>query len=110
MKHVSHSYLLGTEVQEKSGRVKKKIEDIEGAKWIGRGRYNWMKHNKKDLTENDRVFHLNGDKSDDDPSNLVAIKFTGVKYNIKSSRVVWEPKGGQKHYEPYVVKKELVVR
>lgn len=110
MRHFTHSYLVGTEVQEKSGRVKKKVEDVDGAKWVGRNRYNWMMHHKKDLDQNDKVYHINGNKEDDDPSNLVAIRFSGVRYNIKSSRVVWEPKGGKKHYEPYVVKRELVTK
>jgi len=102
-------YELGTEVQEKSGRVKKKIEDLDGAKWVGRNRYNWMQHHKKELGDNDKVYHIDGDKSNDDPSNLVAIKFSGVKYSLKHSRVVWEPKGGEKHYKPWVVAKKLAV-
>lgn len=86
------SYLAGTEVQEKSGRVKKKIEDIDGAKWIGRNRFNYMKHHKRELDENEKVYHINGDKADDNPENLVAIKFSGVRYALKTSKVVWEPR------------------
>ncbi len=83
-----------TEVQEKSGRVRKKIGKGE---WMGRNRYNWMKYHKKDLDENMRVFHINGDKADDDPGNLVAIQFNRTVYNLTHSTVVWRPKPVTKH-------------
>ncbi len=102
-----HHYEIGTEVQEKSGRVKKKVEDLDGAKWIGRNRYNWIKHHKKDLGENDKVYHIDGNKENDDPSNLVAITFSAVKYKLTHSRVVWEPKNTQKNYKPYAMVKKL---
>lgn len=87
------TYLIGTEVQDKNGRVKKKISAGDGnAKWVGRARYNYMREYKEDLTENHRVFHKNGDLADDDPKNLVAIKFSGVRYHLVHSRVVYFPK------------------
>jgi len=87
-----HAYDIGTEVQEKSGRVKKKIEDLDGAKWIGRNRFNYMMHHKRELEENEKVYHVNGDKADDRPENLVAIKFSGVRYELRTSKVVWSPR------------------
>jgi hypothetical protein len=103
MRHFAHRYEPGTEVQEKSGRVKKKIfiSDTEGCKWMSRGRYNFMQKYKVDLTENDKVYHIDGNKENDDPSNLVAIHFNAVRVNISHSRVVWEPPKTQK-YKPYI--------
>ena len=81
-------YDVGTEVQEKSGRVKKKVGD---GKWVGRNRHNWEKFFKKDLSDTQRVFHINGDKADDSPKNLVAIEFSRKVYNLKRSKIVWAP-------------------
>lgn len=109
MFHGQHSYELGTEIQDKSGRVKKKIGDSEGAKWMGRNRYNWMQHHKRELEDGEKVFHMNGDKADDTPGNLVAIKFIGIKYNLKRSRVVYAPKKSL-NIKPWLPKrKELAV-
>lgn len=105
MKRIVHSYLIGTEVQDKSGRIKKKVGDLDGTKWISRGRYVFMNHFKQDLTENHRVFHMNGDIADDDPKNLVAIKFSGVRYALKTSRVVYEPPK-PKNIKAYIPKRE----
>lgn len=99
---------IGTEIQDKSGRVKKKVEDIDGAKWVGRNRYNWMMHHKKDLTENDKVYHIDGDKGNDDPSNLVAIRFSAARYSLKHSRVVWVPKNSKTQIPKFTLKRESV--
>jgi len=86
-------YDIGTEVQEKSGRVKKKLND---GTWITRGRFIYMNKLGKELTPLDRVFHINGVADDDKPRNLVAIRFSGRRYNLQTSRVVWEPKERRK--------------
>lgn len=85
------NYLLGTEVQEKSGRVKKKVADLDGAKWVSRGRYNYMREHKIDLDPNQRIFHANGDCADDSPQNLVCIRFAGKHYDLIHSKVVYHP-------------------
>lgn len=87
MKH--RIYDVGTEVQEKSGRVKKKLRD---GSWITRGRFIYMNKLGKHLDHLDRVFHINGDVSDDNPRNLVAIRFSGNRYTLRTSRVLWEPR------------------
>ncbi len=82
-------YLIGTEVQEKSGWVRKKIGKN---KWIGRGRYTWIKAHKKELTKNHKVYHVDGKKDNDNPKNLVAILFSGIVHVLESSRVIYRPK------------------
>lgn len=79
-------YPLGTQVQSKQGYVK--VKTREG--WVGRNRYNWaLAHG--DLSKNQKVYHINGDKADDKPHNLVAISFNTTKYALKHSRVLWIP-------------------
>lgn len=104
MAKVGHPYLVGTQVQDKQGRIKVKVSaGDEGSKWISRGRYNYMKHYKIDLTEFHRVFHIDGDIANDDPKNLTAIKFSGKRYNFETSRVVFEPKTALKA-KPFIPK------
>lgn len=83
-------YPIGTVVQEKSGRAKVKVGERE---WIGRGRYEYQKANPREKVNGDqRVFHIDGDRFNDDPDNLVAITFTGTIYNLSHSRVIHLPK------------------
>lgn len=95
-------YPKGTEVQEKSGRVKIKISsDSNGSKWIGRARFNYMKAYKIDLTDSHRVFHMDGDLTNDNPKNLAAIKFSGIRYALTTSKVLWMPKAEKKLIKKY---------
>lgn len=82
-------YQTGTEVQEKSGRVKKKLND---GSWITRGRFIYINKLGKKLDKFDRVFHINGIADDDTPRNLVAIRFAGNRYSLRTSKVIWTPK------------------
>lgn len=88
MRHI-HAHELGTEVQEKSGRVRKKVGD---GTWMGRNRYNWMRHYKKEIPDNCRIYHRNGDKADDSIDNLIDIHFSTKVYALKHSQVVFVPK------------------
>lgn len=87
-------YAIGTEVQEKTGRVRKKVE---GSKWISRGRYSYMEATKESLDSDQRVFHKDGDRANDSPDNLVAIRFSGTRYELKHSRVIWFPKNSPRY-------------
>lgn len=82
-------YKIGTEVQSKHGNVRKKIGH---SKWTPRARYAYMRAHKRKLDQFDRVFHIDGDRANDNPKNLVAIRFSGNRYSLKRSRVIWEPK------------------
>jgi hypothetical protein len=91
-------YTIGTEVQEKNGRVRKKVDE---GKWISRGRYVYMKANSEELSSDHRVFHKNGDKANDEPKNLVAIKFNGTRYGLLHSRVLYVPHGRIAYLKKY---------
>jgi hypothetical protein len=97
-------YLTGTEVQNKNGSVKKKLSD---GSWIGRNRYIAMqKILHRDLLENERVYHLDGDKANDEPENLAVIKFQTKLYKLQHSRVVFAPQKDKnyKMWNPSFVK------
>lgn len=81
-------YKSGTQVQDKTGRVKVKLPS---GKWEGRGRYNFNKVVRR-VRPHERVFHLDGDRANDNPKNLVAVAFGIKHYDIATSRVVWAPK------------------
>lgn len=83
-------HLIETEVQDKSGRVRKKILVGRKGKWIARGRYIYgLSH---DLDRSQRVFHIDGDRTNDEPDNLVAIAFGVHSYKLSQSRVVFTPR------------------
>ena len=84
-----HSYPAGSEVQSISGHVRKKTSD---GTWMGRGR--WVaqhKLKKRELEPNERVFHMDGNPANDDPSNLAVITFSGTVYRLKRSKPVYIP-------------------
>ncbi len=85
-----HNYPVGSEVQAKTGHVKKKISD---GKWQGRNR--WVAEKKivkRELHQNERVFHINGKKDDDGTKNLVIITFSMTKFILPKSQVIFIPK------------------
>lgn len=95
---MSEYHQEGTEVQLKNGRVVKKLSAEEIAKfnaktnWIGRGRYTWMTENGARLEPDQRVFHIDGDKANDNPDNLIPIRFGGPVYKFAHAHVVYRPK------------------
>ena len=84
-----YGYEIGTKVQQKNGVIRVKIGK---SAWMPESRYNWVM-SKGALREGQRVFHLNGDVTDNRPQNLVPIQFNTKKFIIlKSSRVLYIPK------------------
>lgn len=83
-----HSYPTGSEVQHKSGHVY--VKDTDG-KWHPRGRVLYSRFMKRELKENEKVFHINGVPSNDHPENLVAITFSAWRYRIAHSKPVFIP-------------------
>ena len=81
-------YPVGTQVEDKDGRIKIKLPD---GKWISRARYEYMKAKKADLDGNQRVFCIDGDRQNHDIKNLVPITFNGTRYSIAHSRVIYSP-------------------
>lgn len=82
-------YLPGTQVEDKSGRIKIKTKD---GKWIGMGRHRYIEVKKVQLTQDQRVFHIDGDRHNFDINNLVPISFNGTTYSLAHSRVIYIPK------------------
>lgn len=83
---------VGTVVQYRNGYVKVKIEDDEGKPtWQARSRRNWeLKHGT--LEEGDRVFHIDGNRENDDPRNLAKVHFNAVKFVVlNKARVLYDP-------------------
>jgi hypothetical protein len=83
-----HSYPVGSEVQHKAGHVY--VKDRDG-KWHPRGRVTFARFLKRELKENEKVFHINGNPSADHPENLVAITFSAWRYRIAHSKPVFIP-------------------
>lgn len=87
-----YGYEIGTKVQQKNGVINVKIGK---SRWISEGRYNWITQ-KGQLKEGQRVYHLNGDVTDNNPANLVPIQFNTKKFVIlKTSRVLYTPKSSK---------------
>lgn len=97
-----HRYLPGTVIQYRDGHVRIKTEDglrplsrvvaATSEKVLGGG---------QELQKGWRVVHLDmstfGTKQHDDPSNLAVIKCRTTKFEfLKSSKILFEPKPGQK--------------
>lgn len=87
-----YGYEIGTKVQQKNGVIRVKVGK---SNWMPESRYNWVTQ-KGELKEGQRVFHLNGDVTDNHPRNLVPIQFNTKKFVVlKSSRVLYIPKSTQ---------------
>lgn len=94
-KHYGRNYALGTRVQHRNGYIFVKATDEEGnPKLIAEGRRVW-ELTRGPLEEGDRVFHLNGDRTNNKIGNLAKVHFSSIKFVfLKESRVLWSPKRG----------------
>lgn len=82
-------YDIGTRVQQKAGVIKIKVGNSQ---WMPESRYNWITQ-KGEIKEGEKVYHVNGDVTDNRVQNLVKIQFNTKKFIIlKSSRVLYIPK------------------
>jgi hypothetical protein len=77
----------GTRVQYRTGYIYVKTE--EGM--ISEARRIWELH-RGELSPGDRVFHLNGDRTNNNIRNLSKVHFNATKFTmLKESRILWEP-------------------
>jgi hypothetical protein len=89
--------LVGTEIEDKTGRIKKKISGgDDGAKWVSKGRYEFMKQHKIDLQPNQRVFFQDGDCHNFAKENLTYVTFSGKHYARARAGIWWKPKENQR--------------
>lgn len=85
------SYPLGTKVQHRNGYIYVKTDD--GLIPEGRRVYE-LTHGE--LEAGYRVFHMDGDRTNNSPRNLSAVKFNTTKFvMLKESKVLWMPKAGK---------------
>jgi hypothetical protein len=80
-------YEPGTRVQYRTGYTYVKTKE----KMIAESRFNWEQH-KGELKPGDRVFHLDGDRTNNRISNLAKVHFNDTKFvMLKKSRLLWSP-------------------
>lgn len=83
-------YLSGTIVLRTDGY--RFIKQMNG-QWISEHRLNAQRQMGRDLLEGERVYHKNGRRDDNTPSNLAVIRFNLEKFKrLPHSRVLFIPK------------------
>ncbi len=86
-----HNYPRGTKIQRTNRYVFIKQQT---GQW--KAEHRWVMEQKvlgRDLEEGERVFHRNGIKDENDPGNLVVVKFSTTKFvPLKKSVVLFIPK------------------
>ena len=84
---VGRKYVPGTRVQYRTGYIYVKTGD--GMK--PEARQIWERHHGE-LTPGDRVFHLDGNRENNQIGNLAKVHFNDTKFTLlKASRVLWVP-------------------
>lgn len=94
MKWGGKSYPLGTRTQHRNGYIYVKTADglMAEARRVWELKYG-------DLGPGDRVYHLDGDRTNNHPSNLAKVHFNHTKFvMLKESRVLWMPKAKDRVY------------
>jgi hypothetical protein len=87
MHWLGKSYPTGTRTQHRNGYIYVKTD----AGLIAEGRRVWELHHK-DLKEGERIYHIDGDRTNNKIQNLAKIKFNTTKFvMLKESLVLWMP-------------------
>lgn len=91
-------YKLGTRVQHRNGYIVVKVEGEHGeGKMMAESRRIWeLTHGE--LEAGDRVFHIDGDRTNNEPYNLAMVHFNQTKFTfLKTSRQLesWEQVWGK---------------
>jgi hypothetical protein len=82
------AYPEGSVIQEKTGYIKVKTK--QG--WISQGRLHYQQANGS-LDRNQRVYHIDGDRTNNDAENLVAITFSEKRFQLlPHRRIMFMPK------------------
>lgn len=91
---VGKGYVPGTRVQYRTGYIYVKTD--EGM--MAEARRIWELH-KGELSPGDRVFHMDGDRTNNDIRNLAKVHFNDTKFvMLKESKILWRPKGGKSDF------------
>jgi hypothetical protein len=85
-------YPLGTRVQHRTGYIVVKVETDGGdVKMMAESRRMWELH-RGDLAPGDRVFHMDGDRTNNNIRNLAKIHFNQTKFVLlKESKILFMP-------------------
>lgn len=97
------SYPVGTRVQHRNGYIVVKVETDEGgARMMAESRRIW-ELKRGDLEPGDRVFHVDGDRTNNDISNLAMVHFNQTKFVfLKASQVLYMPKSKSSYALPTI--------
>lgn len=87
------NYPVSTKVQHRNGYIKVKIEGDDGKpRWEAESRRVWELQ-RGPLSPGDRVFHVDGDRTNNRITNLAKVHYNEVKFVfLKQSRVLFMPK------------------
>ncbi len=86
------SYPVGTRVQHRNGYIVVKVETDDGhAKMMAESRRIW-ELKRGPLDPGDRVFHIDGDRTNNEIRNLAMVHFNQTKFTfLKESKVLYMP-------------------
>ncbi len=82
---------VGTKVQYRNGYIKVKLELDGEVYWEAESRRVWeLTHGE--LEPGDRVYHIDGDRTNNQINNLAKVHFNSTKFVfLKQSRVLYTP-------------------
>lgn len=85
-------YPVGTRVQHRNGYIVVKVVDDEGkSRMMAESRRCWELR-KGPLEAGDRVFHIDGDRTNNDIRNLAMVHFNQTKFTfLKKSEILYMP-------------------
>lgn len=86
------SYPVGTRVQHRNGYIVVKVETDDGsARMMAESRRVW-ELKKGPLDAGDRVFHIDGNRTNNDIKNLAMVHFNQTKFTfLKTSKILFMP-------------------
>lgn len=85
-------YPVGTKVQHRNGYIRVKIETDGDVKWEAESRRVWELQ-RGPLKAGDRIFHVDGDRTNNRIGNLAKVHFNDKKFTfLKESKVLYLPK------------------
>lgn len=88
---IGHNYPVGTKVQHRNGYIRVKVEGDEGPSWQAESRRVWELY-RAPLEPGDRLFHIDGDRTNNKIGNLSMIHFNQTRFvMLRESRVLFMP-------------------
>lgn len=88
---MGRGYPLGTIIRRMGGYI---FEKFNG-RLVAQHRLVVERKRGRTLTENERVFHIDGDRMNNDDSNLVVLQFNRYDYHLIKRKIIYMPKKDQ---------------